>query len=63
MNISDTNGIILSVLHPTKNLKAIMEKLDELEDIKRHNEALRCTEQSIPIDEVFKIIEAKIQEK
>ena len=63
MNISDTNGIKLSVVHPTKDFKAIMEELDELEDIKRYNEALKCTEPSIPIDEVFKIIEAKRQEK
>jgi hypothetical protein len=36
-----------------------MEELEELEDIKLYDEAIKAKETSIPIDEAFKMIEAK----
>jgi len=54
MNISDTNGIKLSVVHPTKDFEAIMEELDELEDIKRYNETLKCTKVPFPLIKYLK---------
>ena len=36
-----------------------MEELEELEDIKLYDEAKKSNEPSIPIDEAFKVIEAK----
>ncbi|WP_281169877.1 hypothetical protein [Olivibacter sitiensis] len=36
-----------------------MEELDELEDIKLYDEAKKDNEPSIPIDNAFKMIEAK----
>ncbi len=61
--ITDTNGVKLSVVLPIKDFDAIMEELDELEDIKLYNEASKSTEASIPIDEAFKMIEAKREER
>jgi hypothetical protein len=59
--ITDINGVKLSVVLPIKDYEAIMEELDELEDIKLYDEALKCTEPSIPIDEAFKMIEENRQ--
>ena len=36
-----------------------MEELEELEDIKLFDEAKKSNEPSIPIDDAFKMIEAK----
>jgi hypothetical protein len=46
-----------------KDFKAIMEELEELEDIKLYDEAKKSNETSIPIDEAFKMIEAKRKAK
>ena len=54
---------ILSVVLPIKDFKAIMEELEELEDIKRYDEAKKSNETSIPIDEAFKLIETKRKAK
>lgn len=59
--ITDTKGVKLSVVLPIKDFEAIMEELDELEDIKLYDEAVKCTEPSIPIDEAFHMIEEKRQ--
>ena len=40
-----------------------MEELEELEDIKRYDEAKKSNETSIPIDEAFKLIETKRKAK
>ena len=44
---------------PIKAFKAIIEELEELEDIKLYDEAKKSDEPSIPIDDAFKMIEAK----
>ena len=54
---------ILSIVLPIKDFKAIMEELEELEDIKRYDEAKKSNETSIPIDEAFKLIETKRKAK
>ncbi|MBK6477756.1 MAG: hypothetical protein IPK94_10805 [Saprospiraceae bacterium] len=57
--IVDNEGKKISVILPIKDFKAIMEELDELEDIKLYDEAKKSNEPSIPIDKAFKKIEAK----
>ena len=45
---------------PIKNFKFIMDELDELEDIRLYDAS---KEPSIPIDQAFKMIEAKRKKK
>ena len=61
--ITDTDGNKLSVVLGMKEFKSIMEELEELEDIRLYDEAKASNEPSIPIDEAFKMIEAKRQKK
>ena len=61
--ITDNNGKKISVVLPMKDFKAIMEELEELEDIKLYDEAKKSNEPSIPIDDAFKMIEAKRKAK
>lgn len=56
--IVDTAGKKMVVL-PQQQFDAIMEELEELEDIKRYDAAKKRNEPSYPIDEAFKMIEAK----
>jgi len=56
--ITDNTGKKISVILPLEEFKALMEELEELEDIKRYDEAKKSKDSSIPIDEAFKIIEA-----
>lgn len=56
--ITDNTGKKISVVLPIKDFKAIMEELEELEDINLYDEAKVSGEPSIPIDEAFEIIEA-----
>lgn len=61
--ITDTTGKKISVVLPVKDFKAIMEELEELEDIKLYDEAKKSNEPSIPMDDAFKMIEAKRKAK
>jgi hypothetical protein len=61
--ITDSTGKKISVVLPMKDFKAIMEELEELEDIKLYDEAKKSNEPSIPIDDAFKMIEAKRKAK
>ena len=61
--ITDNTGKKISVVLPIKDFKAIMEELEELEDIRLYDEAKKSKEASIPIHEAFKIIEAKRKTK
>ncbi len=61
--ITDNNGKKLSVVLPIKEFKAIIEELEELEDIRLYDEAKASNEPSVPIDEAFKMIEAKRKNK
>lgn len=57
--ITDKTGKKISVVLPIKDFQALMEELEELEDIKLYDEAKKSNEPSIPIDEAFTMIEAK----
>jgi len=57
--ITDDSGKKISVVIPIKDFKAILEDLEEFEDIKLYDKAKKSKESSIPIDEAFKIIESK----
>ena len=61
--ITDNEGKKISVVLPMKDFNAIMEELEELEDIKLYDESKKSNEPSIPIDEAFKMIEAKRKAK
>ena len=61
--ITDNSGKKISVVIPIKDFNAIMEGLEELEDIKLYDEAKKSNELSIPIDDAFKMIEAKRKAK
>ncbi len=57
--ITDTAGKKLVVL-PVNEFEIIMEELEELEDIRLYDEAKKNdTGERIPMDEAFKMIEAK----
>ncbi len=57
--ITDKKGKKLSVVLPLKEFKSLMENLEELEDIRLYDEAKKSKDISIPIDEAFRMIEAK----
>ncbi|MFO0322631.1 MAG: hypothetical protein ACK504_09420 [Bacteroidota bacterium] len=58
--IKDTNGNRSLVILPAKEFDTLMEELEELEDIKLYDEAKKNdTGERIPMDEAFKMIEAK----
>jgi len=57
--ITDPTGKKISVILPMKEFKNIMEELEELEDIRRYDEAKADKEPSIPVDEAFAMIKAK----
>jgi len=57
--ITDNTGKKISGVLPIKDFKAIMEELEELDDIKLYDEAKKSNERSVPIDDAFKMIEAK----
>lgn len=57
--LTDVRGKKKAVVIPIKMYEKILDKLDELEDIRLYNEAKKNEESYIPIDEAFKIIEEK----
>jgi PHD/YefM family antitoxin component YafN of YafNO toxin-antitoxin module len=61
--ITDTKGKKVSVVLPIKDFQAIMEELEDLEDIRLYDEAKKSNEPSILIDEAFRIVEANRRAK
>jgi len=62
--ITDKKGKKISVILPIEEYERILEELDELEDIRLYDEAKNEDDgERIPIDEAFKMIEAKRKEK
>ena len=55
--ITDAEGNKISVILPVKEFEALLEELDEMEDVRLYDEAMKEDEESIPIEEAFKIIE------
>lgn len=53
--ITDKAGKKISVVLPMNDFKAIMEELEELEDIRLYDEAKKSDEDSVPVDEAFRI--------
>ena len=61
--ITDNAGKKMVVL-PAKEFDTLMEELEELEDIKLYDEAMKNdTGERIPMDKAFRIIEAKRKNK
>lgn len=61
--ITDENGKKISVILPVKVFEAIMEELEEKEDIRRYDCAKKRIEPSIPVEQAFEIIEARRRAK
>ena len=61
--ITDSAGKKISVVLPIKDYKAIMEELEELEDIRMFDVAKKSNEPSYPIEEAFKKIEGRRKNK
>ena len=61
--ITDDSGKKISVVIPIKDFKAMLEDLEELEDIKLYDKAKKSEGPSIPLNEAFKIIETKRKSK
>lgn len=61
--LTNAKGKNKSVVIPIKMYEKMIDKLDELEDIRLYNEAKKNEESYIPIDEAFKIIEEKRKKK
>lgn len=57
--ITDDTGKKISVVLPIEEYHTILEELEELVDIRLYDEVKSSDEPSIPIDEAFKMIEAK----
>ena len=57
--ITDKAGNKISVVLSVKEYEALMEELEELADIRLYDEAKASDEPSIPIDEAFKLLDAK----
>jgi hypothetical protein len=56
--ITDRAGKKISVVLPIDDFEAIMEHLDDLEDVRLFDEAKKSEEPSIPADEAFEMIES-----
>ena len=61
--LTNAKGKKKAIVLPIKMYEKLLDKLDELEDIRLYNEAKKNEENYIPIDEVFKIIEGKRKNK
>ncbi|HYK77110.1 MAG TPA: hypothetical protein VEV16_09040 [Daejeonella sp.] len=57
--ITDNTGKKISVVIPIEEFEAIMEELEELEDIRLYDDAKKSDEASVSIDEAFKLVEEK----
>lgn len=62
--IKDTNGNKSLVILSAKEFDALMEELDDIEDVRLYDEAMKEDDgERIPMAEAFKIIEANRKEK
>lgn len=57
--VTNSNGEKVSAIIPITEFEAILEELEELEDIKLYDEAKISNEQSIPVSQAFEMIENK----
>jgi PHD/YefM family antitoxin component YafN of YafNO toxin-antitoxin module len=61
--ITNSKGKKTGVILPVKEFESIIEELEMQEDIRMYDEAKKRNEPSMPIDEAFKMIEAKRKKK
>lgn len=61
--ITDQAGNKISVVISVKEFESIIEKIEELEDIKLYDQVKKSDESSLPIDEAFVLIETLRKEK
>jgi len=61
--ITDTKGNKISVILSVKEFENMIEKLEDLEDIRLYDDSKKKNEPSIPFDEAFLKIEAKRNKK
>lgn len=61
--ITDHAGNKISVVISLKEFEAMVEKIEELEDIKLYDQVKNSDESSLPIDEAFEMIETLRKEK
>ena len=57
--ITDAKGKKLSVILPIKDFQTLIEELEDLYDQRLYDEAKADNEPSTPLDEAFKLIDAK----
>lgn len=57
--ITDKAGKKISAILPMKEFKAVLEELENMDDLRRYEEAKKANEPAYPIDVAFKMIEAK----
>ena len=62
--INDSNGKKAMVILPVKEFETIMEELEDIEDVRLFDEAKKNdTGERIPMEEAFRMIEAKRNSK
>jgi PHD/YefM family antitoxin component YafN of YafNO toxin-antitoxin module len=62
--IKDTNGDKSLVILPAKEFDSLMEELEDIEDVRLYDEAMKNdTGERIPMEEAFRMIEAKRKNK
>ena len=62
--VTDDHGKKLAVILPMKDYEKMIEELDDLEDVRLYDAAKKTdTGERIPMDEAFKLIEAKRKRK
>jgi hypothetical protein len=61
--IKDAKGKKALVVLPAKEFDSMLEELEELEDIRLYDDAKASNEPSFPIEDAFKLIDAKRKKK
>jgi hypothetical protein len=61
--LTDPSGKRSLVVLPAKEFDAIMEQLEELDDIRMFDAAMVANEPSVDLDEAFRLIESKRRSK
>jgi hypothetical protein len=57
--ITEPRGRKVSVILPIKDYREMLEKLEELEDIRAYDKSISEKEESVPADQAFAEIEVK----
>ncbi len=61
--VTDNNGNKLAIILPIKEYNKMVDDLEELEDIKLYDKTKKDEDESLPIDEAFKLIEQERKSK